>query len=844
MKDKEFKARNKDTDFSKKVEADTVLGRQSAKGSAKPFTSSEHNRYQQKFLDTEKPLDTSTVQNPSDNQEILKSTENNTEQQEDLENINLDSQPDIPYSPPTNEPPKSGGFSNAVTTAARNKRYQRKFNQKKFDVDITEHSADSTAEETQPDSAEALKDNGNYDFTEQTHNPDEAFDRVNGNSDFQLGADSEKDSADGNPKQPDKNRAYQKKRVKTEKTAEYNIKEAVDAGDTVFDRVTEKEDFVFETRESKTEFSFRPSEDKTEKQTAGSKNRLYQEKQSKTESAENADTVLDIPEKGDFQFKRAEKAQAKADKLKGKAEKAQNKLPHKRKVKKQRVYDEKKKKAKTRLKFEKEIKPQSDIYHRSPVKNAADMAGMTVLNKAHSKVSETEHENTGIEAAHKTEQKAESILRFGNRTGRMIIQNRKNAPYKKAARLQFRAEKAEAKAFVQKTLADNPDFKKKSALRKFFQKKQIKKKYQQAKRAEQNAKKAKRAAKTTKDVTVYVVEFIKRHKKVFGVILAIALIIAWIATTISSCAVMGTTGFNSIMVSSYFAEDEDIYAAENYYKDLESGLQSEINNIERDYGGYDEYNYDLAQIGHNPYELISYLTALYMDFTFDDVKQPLDDLFEQQYILTLTSQTETRTDDEGNDKEYKILNVTLVNKNITMLTNTNLTDDQRELYGIYLESKGNRDYLFADDIYSNPAAPPSYTIPGEALNDATFRRLITEAEKYLGYPYVWGGSSPSTSFDCSGFVCWVYQASGVYPLSRTTAQGIFNQCAVVSRADAKPGDIIFFTGTYNAGEPVTHVGIFVGNGMMIHCGNPIQYASIDSSYWSSHFYAFGRLGGG
>lgn len=356
---------------------------------------------------------------------------------------------------------------------------------------------------------------------------------------------------------------------------------------------------------------------------------------------------------------------------------------------------------------------------------------MTVLNKAHSKVSETEHENTGIEAAHKTEQKAESILRFGNRTGRMIIQNRKNAPYKKAARLQFRAEKAEAKAFVQKTLADNPDFKKKSALRKFFQKKQIKKKYQQAKRAEQNAKKAKRAAKTTKDVTVYVVEFIKRHKKVFGVILAIALIIAWIATTILSCAVMGTTGFNSIMVSSYFAEDEDIYAAENYYKDLESGLQSEINNIERDYGGYDEYNYDLAQIGHNPYELISYLTALYMDFTFDDVKQPLDDLFEQQYILTLTSQTETRTDDEGNDKEYKILNVTLVNKNITMLTNTNLTDDQRELYGIYLESKGNRDYLFADDIYSNPAAPPSYTIPGEALNDATFRRLITGSRKIL-----------------------------------------------------------------------------------------------------------------
>lgn len=847
MKDKEFKARNKDTDFSKKVEADTVLGRQSAKDSAKPFTSSEHNRYQQKFLDTEKPLDTSTVQNPSDNQEILKSTENNTEQQEDLENINLDSQSDISYSPPTSEPPKSGGFSNAVTTAARNKRYQRKFNQKTFDVDITEHSADSTSEETQIDNAKASKDNGNYDFTEQTHNPDEAFDRVNGNSDFQLGADYEKDSAADNPKQPDKNRAYQKKRVKTEKTAEYNIKEAVDAGDTVFDRVTEKEDFAFETRESKTEFSFRPKDDNGAYQkTAGNKNRLYQEKQSKTESAENADTVSDIPEKGDFQFKRVEKASMKADKLKNKAENAKNKLPHKRKIKKERVYDEQKQKPKNRLKFEKEVKPQQDIYKRRPLRSAAGMAGMQLTNKVHSKIGEAERENSAVEGAHKTEQKAERLLQFSNRTRRLISQNRKNAPYKKAARLQFKAEKAEAKAFVEKTLADNPDLKKKSALRKFIQKKQIKKKYQQAKRAEQNAKQgakqAKRAAKTAKDVTVHIVEFIKRHKKVFAVILLIALLIAWVATTISSCAIMGTTGINSIMVSSYFAEDEDIYAAENYYKDLESDLQSEINNIERDYSGYDEYNYDLAQIGHNPYELISYLTALHMDFTFNDVKQPLDDLFEQQYILTLTSQTETRTDDEGNEKEYKILNVTLVNKNISMLANTNLTDDQRELYGIYLASKGNRDYLFEDDIYSNPAVPPSYTIPGEALNDATFRRLITEAEKYLGYPYVWGGSSPSTSFDCSGFVCWVYQASGVYPLSRTTAQGIFNQCAVVSRSDAKPGDIIFFTGTYNAGEPVTHVGIYVGNGMMIHCGNPIQYASIDSSYWSSHFYAFGRLG--
>lgn len=297
------------------------------------------------------------------------------------------------------------------------------------------------------------------------------------------------------------------------------------------------------------------------------------------------------------------------------------------------------------------------------------------------------------------------------------------------------------------------------------------------------------------------------------------------------------------MTSSYFAEDEDIYMAEGYYAGLEADLQSEIDNIETDYSGYDEYNYSLAQIGHNPYELISYLTAKYECFTFADIETELDTLFEQQYILTLTEEVETRIDDEGNEYDYYILNIELVNNNLNMLANTNLTDDQRELYGIYLETKGNRDYLFADDIYSNITQSPynDYTISGEALTDETFRKLITEAEKYLGYPYVWGGSSPQTSFDCSGFVCWVFKNSGIYPLGRTTAQGIFDQCTPVRPSDAKPGDIIFFTGTYNSGCPVSHVGIYVGNGMMIHCGNPIQYASVNSNYWTQHFYAYGRL---
>ncbi|MBR0277199.1 MAG: C40 family peptidase, partial [Clostridia bacterium] len=281
------------------------------------------------------------------------------------------------------------------------------------------------------------------------------------------------------------------------------------------------------------------------------------------------------------------------------------------------------------------------------------------------------------------------------------------------------------------------------------------------------------------------------------------------------------------------------YAAEDYYISLEQNLQSKVDNIETTYAGYDEYNYNIAGIGHNPYELISYLTAVYQDFTFTGIKSELDTLFNQQYHLQISERAETRTDADGNEYTYKILNATLKNSGFTSSMNA----EQQELYAIYLETKGNRDYLFADDIYSNVATSPynDYTIPSAALSDATFRKLITEAEKYLGYPYVWGGSSSSTSFDCSGFVCWVFRNSGVYPLSRTTAQGIYNQCAKVRPSDAKPGDIIFFTGTYKTSDAVTHVGIYVGNNMMIHCGNPIQYASTQSSYWTQHFYAYGRL---
>lgn len=629
----------------------------------------------------------------------------------------------------------------------------------------------------------------------------------------------------------------------TQKSDDYDISEKAQENKTEFSKNTDM-DFSESKAERDSNIPFdsvRDTKSETDKKPQPKKRKkLSFEKSDKSDNSESDAKTSDTTksDSGDVPFDRVTKFEKKAEKAKSKAEKAEQDLPHKKKIKRKRLYDEQKQKPKNRLQFEKEVKPQSDLYHRSPVKTSREALQHTALNKLHSKVAEVENENTGVEAAHQTEQKAESLARYSVRTAKYIDGQRKAAPYKKAARLRVKAEKAEIKAAYKKTLAENPSLKK-SALKKIRQKQQIKKKYQKAKQAEQTAKQAKKVAQNAERAASRLAAFVWRHKAVFGAILAIVLLIAWLGTALSSCSVIGTTGFNSIMVSSYFAEDEDIYAAENYYNGLEQNLQSKIDNIENEYSGYDEYNYNLAGIGHNPYELISYLTAVYQDFKFADIRNNLDNLFNAQYHLQITETSRQQTDENGSEYTYKILNVTLVNEGMT----TTLTADQRELYDIYLVSKGNRDYLFADDIYSNITQSPynDYTIPGEALTDETFRKLITEAEKYLGYPYVWGGSSPQTSFDCSGFVCWVFKNSGVYPLGRTTAQGIFDQCTPVRPSDAKPGDIIFFTGTYNSGCPVSHVGIYVGNGMMIHCGNPIQYASVNSNYWTQHFYAYGRL---
>lgn len=899
MKDKKFKAVNREENYAKADAPDMQLGRHSRQNDAtQQSTSRRMKAYQARQPTSENVTVNADTPYSADAEIDMTGYEQGNSYNDDAEMSGItefqhtDSKPELHTK--TNNVQQSVQHKNRI--------YQRhtQFAQRSADYDFTQatHSADYSfteqpetddAENTeQPDNTTSLPaliendDDGiarqpestvlkpeqkkklhkqyyhsqgphssksaDFDISEAAKTADYNFNDTRSDKPFDR-AEQKQDETPTQSGEQKKWRVYQEKRnnlsdnpdtieepAEHESNTDYNIKDAADNSEVVFDRAADKE----QAKE--------PDEAPAVKRK---KNKRLQQKQrlrmddtetnsdNVKEQTANSDSHSDNGTNKDYQFKRAEKAEFKAQKARSKADKAEQKLPKKRKLKRQRLYDEEKQKPKTRLKFETETKPP-DPYHRSKAKAAAAIAGSGIVRKAHSEVGKTEDDNSAVEGAHKTERAAENLARYSARTASYIRQNRKAAPYKRAQKLRYKAERLEINAAYQKALADDPELRK-SALKKFRQKQQIKKRYQRAKHAEQAAKTSKKTAQRTKDVSVRFIEFVKRHKKAFAVVLILILLVAWIISMVSSCAVMGVSGVNSIMSSSYFAEDEDIYMAEGYYTGLEADLQAEIDRIETDYPGYNEYSYNLAQIGHNPYELISYLTAKYETFTFADIETELDALFAQQYVLTLTEEVETRTDDNGQPYDYYILNVELVNNSLNTLADTNLTEDQRELYGIYLESKGNRDYLFADDIYSNAVDPPEYTIPGEALSDTTFRTLITEAERYLGYPYVWGGSSPSTSFDCSGFVCWVFKNSGVYPLERTTAQGIYNQCSIVAREDAKPGDIIFFTGTYNAGEPVTHVGIYVGDNMMIHCGNPIQYANITSAYWTEHFYAFGRL---
>ena len=681
------------------------------------------------------------------------------------------------------------------------------------------------------------------------------------------------------------------------------------------------------------------------------------------------------------------KARRKAERTAEKLEQAENRLPARRKLRMETSSDPDTGKAKKRLKFEKEVK-----FQRAHVKGPAPMrpvkAGAnTAIGYAHKKIYQAENENVGIKAAHRTELVSESGLR-------MAYHRHKTAPYRRVAKLQQRSARANARLAYRQTLQDNPELKK-NLLARMWQKQKIKRQYAKAAReAKKAGKRAKDTAVTTEKIAAGVVHAVKRHPVICGIVLLLLLVFFLITSLFSSFSNIGTGGLGSLAASTYLADDADINNAELIYTEWETDLQMQINRVESDRPGYDEYRYNIGPIEHDPYVLMGYLTSAYQDFTYAQIESVLRELFNGQYSLSFSEETEIRyrtetsidpeTGEETEEEvpyEWHILNVTLTSTPLENLVVSRMDADQKEICEILLQTKGNRQYVknvfgtnwlpyvtsyygyrvhpisgeknyhtgvdigmpqgteilaghdgtvtlagnaggyglcvaiegeayeghslttkyghcsqilvsvgqevkagdviakvgstgnstgphlhlevLVDGQYMNPMyfadtgdtserhLPEvsaggggnyfNYDVPPEALADEKFAAMLAEAEKYLGYPYVWGGASPSTSFDCSGYVSWVVNHCGVgWNFGRLTADGLLGVCTPVSSADARPGDLIFFQGTYNT-SGASHVGIYVGNGMMIHCGDPISYANINTSYWQQHFYTFGRL---
>lgn len=439
----------------------------------------------------------------------------------------------------------------------------------------------------------------------------------------------------------------------------------------------------------------------------------------------------------------------------------------------------------------------------------------------HNKIHQVEQENVGVEGAHKSELVAEGAARRLTRYAKRRYQEH---PARRVAKWERKEMNARANLDFQKMAAEHPELAS-SPLSRIQQKWKLKRKYSKEAKAaaRQSAKAAKKAAASTGSVAKRAGQFAARHPAGILILLLLFLVFAVIASATSLFTTVGGGVSNAVSGTSYASEDDDLLGVDEDYTALETELTQTVANIERTHSGYDEYRYSVDEIGHNPYELASYLSAKYHVYTRRQVQAELQEIFAAQYELTLREEVEIRTytDDDGDEHEYEyyILNVTLKNHTLPAVIFPRLDEQQKEIYAIMQELKGNKPYLW-EGIYTGGTDPgPSYEIPGEALSDPSFAALMAEATKYIGWPYVWGGSSPSTSFDCSGFVCWVYTASGVHNLPRTTAQGIYNQCAIIPSSEAKPGDIIFFTGTYDSAGPVSHVGIYVGDNKMLHCGN-------------------------
>ena len=480
--------------------------------------------------------------------------------------------------------------------------------------------------------------------------------------------------------------------------------------------------------------------------------------------------------------------------------------------------------------------------HANPLSRPLQEAGAAI----HGKIREVEPENSGVQSGHLGERGVEKTVGFGKRRVQNWRAERKLRPWREAAKAEQAAVKANADFYYRKAVAENPQLAS-NPISRLWQKKRLQKQYaaayraagktaQAGKTAEATAKAARKTAQESKRTAL----FVKRHWKDVLIVGGIGLLLVMLLGSLQSCSSMFGGGASNFMASSYLSEDADMLAAEEAYCAKEDELREYLDTYEATHD-YDEYHFDLDEIEHDPYVLISILSALHEGmFTIDQVQGDLQTLFDKQYILTETVTTETRYDSDGDPYTWTICTVTLENFDLSHVPVYMMGEDQLSLYATYMSTLGNRPDLFPSSGYvskyiENP--PTAWEIPAEYLTDERFNTLITEAEKYLGYPYVWGGSSPSTSFDCSGFVSYVLTNSGLCNTGRLGAQGLYNISTPVSAP--QPGDLVFFVGTYDT-TGVSHVGIYVGDGMMLHCGDPIQYSNLNTSYWQSHFYAYGR----
>lgn len=579
-----------------------------------------------------------------------------------------------------------------------------------------------------------------------------------------------------------------------------------------------------------------------------------------------------------LQFSEEERADPALQKHIRRSERAADKLdaakatiPTRKVPVKQRGFDETTGSFKTAIRFERVEKAPNGKLRHNPLTRPLQEIGLA----AHGEVHKVEQDNVGVEAGHMAEELGErSVLYAGSKVREAALHHR-TKPWRNAAKAEKEAIRANGEYLYHKAVRDDPSLSSSNPLSRYLHKRRIQKEAaRQFRQAQNTAHTARGFATRVKEAAQTAVSFARNHSNLLLPVLGVGLILMMLMGGVSSCSMMAGSGVSSVLSTSYLSEDTDILAAEAAYCAMEADLQEYLDTY-RSTHNYDEYHFTLDTIEHDPYVLISILSALHDGiFTIEEVQGDLEMLFEKQYILTETVETETRYwteirteerpkrdsitgeilyDKYGNpileEYEYEevvpytyyICTVELENFNLSHVPVYILSEEALSMYAAYMGTLGNREDLFPDSAYipKYTTSPPAYEIPTEVLEDETFAALISEAEKYIGYPYVWGGSNPNTSFDCSGFVSWALTNSGVCNVGRLSAQGLYNISTPVPAASAQPGDLIFFKGTYDT-PGISHVGIYAGGGMMLHCGDPILYVSINTSYWQSHFYAFAR----